>query len=426
VRSTFTAIAVAALVAAAMTAAPANAARTVPGQLIVSFADGASSAERARAHAAAGGRVTDRIAAIDADVVRVRRGGEASALARYRKQRGVVVAERDKVMRAFDDDCGPGSPACYVPSDPFYPREWGLQNDAFTLQPDASADHDADIDAPYAWSLTHGSPTTRIAVLDSGIDQNHEDLSAKIVANRNFSSSKTVDDKYGHGTHVAGTAAAISDNSTGVAGIAFEARLMNVKVLSDSGSGPCSAIANGMTWAADNGAQVINMSLGGGACTAEQNAVNYAWNKGVLLAAAAGNSGAETVSCPACYANTIAVAATDNDDLRADFSNYGPGVDMAAPGKQVFSTFPNHRNKLRKMNYDYGSGTSMATPHVAGATGLIWSNLVDTNANGRLNDEVRSTLETYADDIAGTGTLWSAGRLNVCRALTAGTACAAH
>ncbi len=412
-------------------AAPsAVAADFVPGRVIVTFDAGVSQSARTDAHARAGGHVVDRIPAIRADVVRVGAGNEAGALARYRERSAVEVAERDEVVTALSDDCAADSTACYTPSDPYYTREWGLQNDAFTLQPDASFDHDADIDAPYAWQVTRGSSATRIAILDSGIDQNHEDLAAKIVANRNFSSSRTVDDRYGHGTHVAGTAAALSDNGRGVAGVALNAALMNVKVLGDNGSGSCSAIANGMTWAADNGAQVINMSLGGGACAAEENAVNYAWNRGVLLAAAAGNSGAETVSCPACYANTIAVAATDNDDLRADFSNYGPGVDVAAPGKHVFSTFPNHRNRIGKRNYDYGSGTSMAAPHVAGAAGLIWSTVSDSAGDGALNDEVRSRIETYADNIPGTGTLWSAGRLNACRAATAdgseGPVCGSH
>lgn len=402
--------------------APAAAARDhVPGQVIVTFEDGSGPSERANAHARAGGRPTDRIEQINADVVHVGAGNEAAALRAYRSDRRVDVAERDIVVTALDDDCPSSSSLCFVPSDAHYGLEWGLQNDLFTTQPDAGFVHDADIDAPWAWRHTHGSAGTQVAILDTGIDQDHEDLAAKIVANRNFTSSKGVDDKYGHGTHVAGTAAAITDNGKGVAGVGFDATLMNVKVLSDNGMGSCSAIANGITWAADNGAEVINMSLGGGACSAEERAVNYAWGKGVLLAAAAGNSGAQTVSCPACYANTIAVAATDNGDLKADFSNYGPGVDVAAPGDDIHSTFPNHRNRIGKRNYGYGSGTSMAAPHVAGAAALLWSSVSDSGAAG-LNDDVRARIEAYADPIAGTGTLWSAGRLNACRALLASSA----
>jgi thermitase len=395
----------------------------VPGQLIVTFERGATSGERAAAHRTAEARVVDRIGAINADVVRIPPSAESGVLERYRNRPDVRVAERDEIVTALSDDCGAAVTACYVPSDPNYNREWGLQNDASTIQPDQSSKHDADIDAPYAWRLTQGSGTTTIGILDTGIDQNHEDFfnsdgQYKVVQNVNFSTSSGVDDRYGHGTHVAGTAAAATDNGTGVAGVGFNARLANVKVLNNNGVGSCSAIANGITWAADHGVNVINLSLGGGACTAEESAVNYAWGQGVLLAAAAGNSGAQTVSCPACYPKVIAVAATDNDDARASFSNFGPGVDVAAPGVNVWSTFPNHKNKLGKRNYGYGNGTSMATPHVAGAAGLLWSSVPDGNADTRLNDDVRSRIETYADNINGTGTLWEKGRLNVCRALT--------
>ena len=428
-------IAIAAVAGAALAASPASAAKptpasaadAIPGRLIVSFADDASDAERAQAYAAAGGQVSDLIEAIDAAVITVPAGAEASFLGRYRSQPGVLTAERDTVVTALSDNCSGGNGGgCFVPNDPYFRRDWGLQNDAFTIQPDSSADHDADIDAPYAWALTLGSTATRIAILDTGIDQNHADLAGKIVGNRNFSSSGTVDDLYGHGTHVAGTAAAFGSNSVGVAGVALNARLLNVKVLGDNGSGSCSAIANGITWAADNGARVINMSLGGGACAAEQNAIGYAVSRGALVAAAAGNNGSQTLSCPACYGNTIAVAATDNNDRRASYSNYGPAVELAAPGVGIYSTLPNHRNKMKATSYGYAGGTSMAAPHVSGAAGLIWASIGDANGNGRSNDEVRARLETYADNISGTGSLWSAGRLNVCRALTSGTACPNH
>ncbi len=393
----------------------------------MTFEPGAGAGERAAAHRRAGSSVEDRVAAINADVVHVGAGNEAAALRRYRAEASVRVAERDVLRTALTDDCPAGSTNCLVPSDPDFRREWGLQNDASTIQPDSTFDHDADIDAPFAWQLTQGSAATKVAILDTGIDQNHEDLAAKIVAQANFTGSKTVDDKYGHGTHVAGTAAAITNNGKGVAGVGFNASLMNGKVLSDNGFGSCSGVANGITWAADNGAHVINMSLGGGGCSAEESAVNYAWGKGVLVAAAAGNGGAETVSCPACYANSIAVAATDNSDLKASFSNYGPGVDVAAPGVDVWSSFPNHRNRMGKRNYGYGSGTSMATPHVAGAAALIWSITTDAGGEGKKNDDVRARIETYADDIPGTGTFWSAGRLNACRAAAADvSACPSH
>lgn len=393
-------------------AAPASAApRHVPGQLIVTFEEGTKAEARAAAHRRAGGQVADRIERINADVVRVGAGNEDSSLARYRAEDRVRVAELDVVVTALHDDLSV-SPT----NDPYLAREWGLQNDALTVQPpDTSPRHDADIDAPGAWGQATGTGT-KIAILDTGIDLNHEEFPRpnKVVVDKNFSASRTAEDKYGHGTHVAGTAGAPANNAKGVAGVAYDAKLLNVKVLGDNGSGSCSSIANGIIWSADQAADVINMSLGGGACSAEESAVNYAWSKGVVLAAAAGNSNSSNPSCPACYENTLAVAATDNGDYKASFSNYGSWVDVAAPGVKVFSTFPNHRNRIGKTNYDYGSGTSMATPHVAGAAALIQQQL----GAAKTNTEVRSRIENFGDHISETDAYWSAKRLNACNAVS--------
>jgi thermitase len=369
--------------------------RHIPGTLIVTFDRGTDAEARSAIHRRAGGRLEDRIAAINADVVRVPSGGEAPALNRYRAQAAVQVAERDVVRQPLHDNL-----AAAPTNDPFVLREWGLQNDALSVQPpDTFPRHDA----------------------DSGIDLNHEEFPrpAKVVADRNFTNSKTTDDRYGHGTHVAGTAAAPANNGKGVAGVAHEAKLLNGKVLNDSGMGSCSAIANGITWAGDpsrGDADVINLSLGGAACSAEKNAVDYAWGKGVVVAAAAGNSNSTSPSCPACYENSIAVAATDNGDYKASFSNYGNWVDVAAPGVKVFSTFPNHRNRIGKTNYDYGSGTSMATPHVAGVAALVRQSI-------STNTEVRTRIQDFADDVPETTLYWTAGRLNACNAVSGPDSC---
>ncbi len=169
----------------------------------------------------------------------------------------------------------------------------------------------------------------------------------------------------------------------------------------------------------DNGARVINMSLGGSSGSkAVEDAVNYAWGKGAVLVAAAGNSGSDTPTYPAAYEKVIAVAATDSTDAKASWSNWGSWVDLAAPGVEILSTAPDHRTRLwpRPPLYATLSGTSMASPHVAGAAGLVWaSGYCSTSADQPAC--VRSRLEETADPVSGTGVYWQRGRVNAYRAL---------
>lgn len=316
-----------------------------PDQILVKFKPGVSPVQADAVHARVGGQRIQIIPGIEVHVVRIPLGRVPEMVQAYLREELVEFAEPDYIAVAY-----------YVPNDPGYPNQWALPK----------------IQAPQAWDLTRGSSTIRIAILDTGIDQDHEDLGTKIVANRNFTTSRTVDDRYGHGTHVAGIAAAITDNGKGVAGVGFTTSLMNVKVLGDNGSGQYSWIANGIVWAADNGAHVINMSLGGSSTSSTlESAVKYAYQKGVVLVAAAGNDNTSSPSYPAYYAECIAVAATDQNDAKASFSNYGDWVDIAAPGVSIYSTLPNHANRIGIRNYGYLSGTSMAAPHVAGVAALI-------------------------------------------------------
>lgn len=290
-------------------------------------------------------------------------------------------------------------------NDPQLSNQWGM----FKIQA-------ADNSSLSAWNIIHGLQTVKIAIVDTGIDKDHEDLAGKtaLVDRINFTTSPTDDDLFGHGTHVAGIAAAMTNNGIGVAGVGYDTSLMSVKVLDDDGYGYYSWVANGIKWAADKGATVINMSLGGsGSSSTLQNAVNYAWNKGVVIVAAAGNSGNSSPTYPAYYPNVIAVAATDSNDVKASWSSFGKWVDVAAPGVDIFSTFPNHPYTINKgLGYDLGSGTSMSTPFVSGLAGLLWA----TNY-GTSNTAVRSRIESTADKIAGTGTYWSSGRINAYKAV---------
>lgn len=378
------------------------AAETVPGQILVGF----SGPGHSTAHRAADAAVIDEIPALEIDVVRVPPGREDAALRAYRSRPEVRFAERDEVVSVADD--------------PSFSRQWYLENDGSTIQPDGSFLLDADVDAPAAWAQSSSAPPVKVAVLDTGIDQDHPDLSGRIGAQRTFVGG-SLDDKYGHGTHVAGTIAAIRDNSLGVAGIASNATLLNGKVLGDTGSGSCSSVASGITWAADQGARVISMSLGGGGCLAQQNAVSYAWSKGSLLVAAAGNSSTSAKSYPAAYQPTLAVAATDNADRMASFSNYGSWVEIAAPGENIFSTMTNHKSRLSaSRSYGYLSGTSMATPVVSGIAALV--SVADENLDGRSNDELRARLTGSADRLSSLGSI-NGGRVNACRAVTGLSSC---
>ncbi len=281
-----------------------------------------------------------------------------------------------------------------TPNDPYYPQEWGMLK----------------VQASQAWDVTQGNSAVRIAILDTGIDRTHPDLAAKIVSGQNFSISTNPGDVFGHGTHVAGIAAAIANNGVGVAGLGYNASLMNVKVMGDNGSGYTSDIAAGIVWATDNGANVINLSLGGPSpTTVMQQAIDYAWSHGVVVVAAAGNNSTSSPSYPAYYPPAIAVAATDKNDALYYFSNYGSWVDTAAPGNAL--------STLAGGGYGYMSGTSMASPHVAGLAGLIFAAARDTNGNGMKNDEVRAIIEYSADNIGISGI--GSGRINAYKAAIA-------
>ena len=237
------------------------------------------------------------------------------------------------------------------------------------------------------WQITSGNPEIIVAILDTGIDRNHEELKNRVVAEVNFTDSPTPHDNNGHGTHIAGILVSSGNNITGIAGLAPEIRLMNVKVVDDTGNCQVAVVAKGIVWAVDNGASVINISLEFAQPSSElEEAINYAWRRGAVVIAAAGNSGSTQPAYPAYYENSIAVAATGQDDALAPLSNYGAWVDVAAPGFNVYSTLPEN-------SYGYKSGTSFAAAYVSRLAALLLDIVSDTNDNGRLNDEIRKLLE---------------------------------
>lgn len=241
------------------------------------------------------------------------------------------------------------------------------------------------------WEISEKGLGIKVAILDTGIDEKHEDLT---VAGGTTAVDDTQwgSDGSGHGTHVAGTVAAL-DNNLGVVGVAPNVALYAVKVLSDGGSGSVSSVVGGIKWAVGQGIPVLNMSLGSGTSSQTlKDACDAAFDAGHLLVAAAGNSGnpagrGDNVGYPAAYESVIAVAASDDNDRRASFSSTGPAVELIAPGVSVLSTLPGD-------SYDTYNGTSMASPHVAGAAALAWAvNLDLTNAG------IREILQDTAEDL---------------------------
>lgn len=230
--------------------------------------------------------------------------------------------------------------------------DWGLQQ----------------LGIPSCWDFSQGEGS-KVAVLDTGAALNHPDISANIVAKRDFTgSSSGANDVQGHGTHCAGIIAGIRNN-TGVAGVAPKASLMIGKVLGDNGTGSSTSVANGVRWAADEGANIISMSLGSSQSSDEiYAAIKYAFQKGVFIIAAAGNEGPShnTVGYPGRYPEVIAVASYNQARQISEFSSRGNQVDITAPGEKILSAYP-------PKNLAVLSGTSMATPFVAGVVALLLS-----------------------------------------------------
>lgn len=258
------------------------------------------------------------------------------------------------------------------------------------------------IDAELVWPSGNTADAVKLAVIDTGISNTHPDLLANIKGGVNaINSLKSWNDDNGHGSHVAGTIGALN-NTTGVVGAAPAVDLYAVKVLSRTGSGYLSDVIEGIQWSVQNGMQVINMSLGTSANSQSlHDAVIAAYNAGIVTVAAAGNDYGGPVIYPAAYPEVIAVSATDQNNVLAGFSNVGPEVDLAAPGVSIFSTY-------KGTGYATASGTSMASPHVAGAAALVLGTAVssayDLDLDGKWDPtEVQNKLQNTATDLGAVG-----------------------
>ena len=318
------------------------------------------------------------------------------AVAALRADPEVAFAEPDFIYQAS-----------HIPDDPYYDEKYdsrdGLLDQWYLPR----------IGAPAAWDhLRSVHSDIRVAIIDTGVDYKHPDLkdvvardSKGAIVGRSFVSGikATLDDN-GHGTHCAGIAAAATDNGIGVAGVGFNSfRIVPAKVLTRGGYGQVDWISKAIIWCADNGCRVESMSLGGSQYSqALQDAINYAWKKGTIVVAAAGNSATSIPGYPAGNNHVVAVSATDPHDRLTYFSNYGTPIAVGAPGLKILATLPSYPCELTKrfgfkQNYDSLSGTSMACPIVAGTLGALIAcqkSLTPTEAIQR--------LERTAENVAGT------------------------
>ncbi len=360
-----------------------------PGEFLVKFKPGTPAHVRENVVRGQGGRKFRHVRGIDVEAIEVAalkgRANPAAAdavLRALRRNPNVEFVEPNYIRTV-----------AMTPNDPLLSRQWAWDT----------------IGAFGAWDLAQGSSSTVIAIVDSGVMRSHPELAAKIVGGYDFVQDDTEpDDGHGHGTHVAGTAAAETSNGVGIAGMCPGCSLMPVRVLGSNGSGTVADVLSGIRYAVENGARVINLSLTSDAFSqAEKDAIDDAWNHGVFVACAAGNANTSKPTYPAAVPTCFSVASTDTSDVRSSFSNYGSWVDIAAPGRGIYSTW-------LAGGYNTSNGTSMATPHIAGLAGLLAS-------QGYTHDAIRARICLSADRIERTGVEWQCGRINALRAVSAWT-----
>ena len=328
-------------------------------------------------------------------VLKVQPGNVSRVVDILRQNPTVVFAEPNYIARAS-----------FIPDDPYWTNQSYLSN----------------IQAPQAWEIITGTSDVVIAVVDTGIDSTHPDLSAQVWNNpgetgfdaagkdkrmnrldddgngyvddwmgwNTIAGDGDVYDDHGHGTHVAGVAAADTNNGQGIAGVAWNARVMPIKALDRTGFGAYAQVAEGIVYAADHGAQVINLSFGSAYPSALlKAAVDYAHARGVTIVAAAGNSGTSEANYPAAYLSVISVGATDADNRLAPFSTFGNTIDLVAPGVNVYSTYPDG-------SYAPFYGSSSSAAHVSGVAALLAS-LPQFDTPAQIRDALFSTALDLGD-----------------------------
>lgn len=414
--------------------------------VLLRFTPGAPATEVAKAHRETQGIVEHSFDAIGVKVIRVPKGTAEFAIEIYRRNPNIEFADLNYRRTVFLPTTTEGAePGLGIANN--FNEQYALHNtgQAFgaslhpylgtLVYPTYKATSGADINAPEGWAITHGSSSIGIAILDSGIACDHLDLAGKCIEQVNFvaEDGSTLEDVMGHGTHVAGIAAATTDNEIGIAGVGWETKVGSLKTCWEDYSyawpfgiilGQCDDddVIDAIMHATDSGNyRVINMSFAGpDVSSAVETAVDYAWSQGLILVAGAGNDYSQDVLYPAAFTNVIGVGATDYHDNLAAFSTFGNWVSVLAPGTAILSTVPGGGCGQAAGEpsdcYDSKSGTSMSTPHVSGLAALLWAQN-PTATNG----QIRSLIESGADATGALGQdlqVWSEfGRINMAASL---------
>jgi subtilisin family serine protease len=354
----------------------------VEGELLVSPRQGVSDSELEATYVGHGGKKIRTLSQIKVHQISVPAQALESIETALQKNPKVAFVEKNLIGEAQ-----------LVPNDPGYSSQWHLPQ----------------ISAPQGWDISIGSTSVPIAVIDSGVDPTHPDLLQ--VKGYNFlygSDPADTHDVLGHGTSVAGAAAALGNSGIGIAGVAWTNPIMPLVTVTSSNTGTVADTSSAIVYAADHGARVINISLGWtGYTSTMESAVNYAWNKGLVIVASAGNYGNNSPIYPAALNNVVSVSATDSADNLASWSTYGPTIDVAAPGVSIYTT-------ANGGGYRSASGTSFSAPIVSGLAALIFS--VNPNfTNAQVVDLIRNNTDDKGS--VGFDDYYGYGRVNVYRSL---------
>jgi len=345
--------------------------RVVKDEILLGFAEGVNATDKRALREQYELELIQTTPVLETERLAIPEGVMAELLAALRQDLRVKFVEPNYIVSSES--------TIVIPNDPLFFEQWALGY----------------ISARQGWGYTAGSPNVVVAVIDTGVSSQHPDLNANLLPGINVLGSGSAEDTHGHGTNVAGILAARGNNGIGIAGVAWNVKVLPYRALGSGQQGSSSALADAIVRAAERNTRVINLSLVIDANSeAVHQAIKYAWSKNAVIVASAGNDGTNRVRYPAAYEEVIAVGSVNRETQRSTFSNYGDWIEVVAPGEMILTTMSNQTTH----DYSLVHGTSMAAPHVSGLAAL----LISQNPN-RSNVEVRELIKSGAIDVGRVG-----------------------